>query len=531
MSASCEVEQAASRPQPTAPEGIRMLRRTACSTAALAAALTLGAATAHAAAPTDPQAAAQQPLAIMHVPQALDRLAKPLADVPVLVADTGLDLTNPDIAPRLYALPAAVPAPNPDLLRSVPDVAAGAPGYDLIGTTHHGRLEPDADPTDPAGYSGQGTAAAGVLGAAWNNGLGGAGVAPNARFVALRTCWDGSDCPQYVQAAAIDWAAARGARVASLSWTSGPVEDSLRAAIARHPELLVVTIPTRDGSGGGDIDGQPPQLCGLGAPNVLCATTSAPDDGLDCGGYGAASVDVAVPTQNGVTTTNGGGFGPTACSTTYAAPAAAGVATILYGIDPTAPAADVKAAIIDGARAVPAWAGRSRSGGVVDAAAAVRLFQQRRGLPAAPPAPASGSAQRVPLPTPTQKGILVAPPTLRISGITHTGASRYLVRFKAITKHASRIRLVLQRQTVGRRIGPACFAQALKSRHRRPCTRWVTESDTTVSARDGVQRVAITRRQRGGGLRAAGTYRVLVSATGASPTPSRTITVRAGVIR
>ncbi len=61
-------------------------------------------ATAHAAAPTDPQAASQQPLQLMHVGQALDLIARPLADVPVLVADTGLDLDHPDIAPRLWTL-------------------------------------------------------------------------------------------------------------------------------------------------------------------------------------------------------------------------------------------------------------------------------------------------------------------------------------------------------------------------------------------------------------------------------------------
>lgn len=340
-----------------------------------------------AAAPTDPQAASQQPLQLMHVGQALDQIARPLADVPVLVADTGLDLDHPDIAPRLYSLPAPVAAPNPDGVPDPGTVQAGRAGWDLIGNdNHHGRLKPDDDPNIPEGSSDHGTLVAGLLGGAWNNGQGGAGVAPNARFVPLRTCWDNDECFQYVQGAAIDWAAERGIRVASFSWLSGPIEDSLRNAIVNHPEVLFVTIPSGNAPVAEDADaGETPMPCGLDAANVLCVSTSAPDDGLDCGAFGARSVDVAVPTQNSITTVNGGGFGPTGCATSFAAPTAAGLATILFGIDPTARPADVRSAIVDSARRSPAWAGKSVSGGVADAAAAVALFQQRRGIAAATP--------------------------------------------------------------------------------------------------------------------------------------------------
>ena len=63
---------------------------------------------AEAAAPTDPQAASQQPLQIMRVGEGLDHAARPLVDVPVLVADTGLDLDHPDLASRLLIPPPAV---------------------------------------------------------------------------------------------------------------------------------------------------------------------------------------------------------------------------------------------------------------------------------------------------------------------------------------------------------------------------------------------------------------------------------------
>ncbi len=353
-------------------------------------------ATVHAAAPTDPQAASQQPLQQMHVGQALDLIARPLADVPVMVADTGLEWSNPDINPRLWRTPAdsQVADPDNDRVRTVP---AGSIGWDFIGGANSGRsTRPDIDPHDPDGGSGHGTATAGLLGAAWNNGIGSAGVAPNARFLAARTCWDGDLCYEHIQGAAIDWAAGLGVRVVSFSWLSGPLDaDSpLRKAIVDHPDVLFVTIPSGNAPAAEDADaGETPMPCGLDAANVLCVSTSAPDDGLDCGAYGATSVDVAVPTQGNYTTRNGftlGGpvsQGPIACATSWAAPTAAGLATILFGIDPIARPADVRAAIVDSARRVPAWQGKSVGGGVADAAAAVALFQQRRGIAGTTPPP------------------------------------------------------------------------------------------------------------------------------------------------
>jgi len=455
-------------------------RRRGLVLATALAALVLLPSAAGAAAPTDPLAAGQQPLAIMHVPQALDLAGRPLRDVPVLVADTGLDLQNPDIAPRLFALPAAVPAPD----GFAATVAAGTPGWDLIGTNTPGDVQPDADPQDPAGRTGHGTAVAGILGAAWNNGVGGAGVAPNARFVALRTCWDNDECYQSVQAPAIDWAAARGARVASFSWLSGPLEPALRDAILNHPEVLFVTIPSGNG-GAYDADPDAPQPCGLDAPNVLCVSTSAPDDGLDCGAYGPTSVDVAVPTQNTVTTLNGGGSGPAGCATSYAAPAAAGVATILFGIDPSATPAEVRAAIVDSARRVPAWAGRSTSGGIADAAAAVSLFQQRRGIPNGTGAPAPAPGPGTSPPTVPAKDRTKPRLTLKRRTSTKRAASLTVAVSEAAT-----VRLTIERRTTGRTSAGRCRPVTRASRRGKPCVRWVARRTQTVKLAAGATGVA-----------------------------------------
>ncbi|MFN8132568.1 MAG: S8 family serine peptidase [Solirubrobacteraceae bacterium] len=455
------------------------------------------AAPAGAAAPTDPQAAGQQPLKILRIPEAIDR-AGPLADVPVLVADTGLDLANPDLQPRLFSLPAAVPAPDPEGVGNLPQVAAGASGWDLIGTLAEPNLVPDADPSDPpAPAGGHGTAVAGVLGAAWNNGQGGAGVAPNARFIALRTCWANDDCFQFVQAAAIDWAAARGARVISFSWLSGDgpasLEPGLRTAITSHPNVLFATIPSGNG-GPDDADPNHPQPCDVASDNVLCVSTSAPNDGLDCGAVGATTVDVAVPTQNSVTTVNGGGFGPTGCATSFASPTAAGVATILFGIDPKATASDVRAAIIDSARKVPAWAGKSVSGGVVDAACAVSLFRQRRGLP-----------------DPGGCGGTTSDRTAPAFSVRRSGTTLSLT-----VSEPARLRVAVEQARTGRRVGRRCLAPTRANRAKPRCTRWAGVASLTRSVRKGTTRVKLPVRDAKGRRLPRGTYRAAVTATDAA---------------
>src|SRR5436305_1469147 len=220
------------------------MRRLSLAAAAAFAALC---APASASAPTDPSAASQQPLAIMRVGAALDHIGPQLQDVPVLVADTGLDLQHGDIASRLFSMPQATPAPNPDSSPNPGTVAAGAPGWDLIGSADTpGPLAPDADPSDDAPHGGHGTMVTGILGAAWNNGVGGAGVAPNARFLVLRTCWPDDNCYQYVQASAFNWAADRGVRVVSMSWLAS-FEQDVADAITSHPNVLFVAIPSGNG--------------------------------------------------------------------------------------------------------------------------------------------------------------------------------------------------------------------------------------------------------------------------------------------
>ena len=109
-------------------------------------------------------------------------------------------------------------------------------------------------------------------------------------------------------------------------------------------------------------------------------TTAGSDDGPACGPIGATQVDVAVPTVGIIATANGGGTTAQGCATSLASPIAGGVATVLFGLVPQASPADVKAAIMKGARPVASWQGKSVTGAVLDAAGAVDALQAQFGL-------------------------------------------------------------------------------------------------------------------------------------------------------
>jgi hypothetical protein len=524
-------------------------RRTlAVGLAALSMAVVCGVGTTPASAiapPNDPlyaqQIAPGGALSLIHEPAALATIGQtPLHDVLVTNLDTGIDLANPDLASRLTTVPAGTPAPltyggPPTGPSAVP--TGGSPGWDMLGFAAQpvdGSVAPDADPTDPAGRTGHGTEVAGVLGQAFNNGFGGVGVAPNARFLAMRSCWDFDDCFGSIQADAAPWAVARGVRVISMSWgccdvnAGAPWGDGYDTAIHNATNTLFVAIP--GGNGGATLAPDTRRPCGDPSPNVLCVSTSSPTDGLDCGEYSPTIVDLAVPTQNNVTTFNGGPSGPTGCATSLASPAAAGAAAVLFGLDPAATPADVKQALIDSARQVPAWAGKSVSGGILDLDAAVKLFAQRRGIalipdPVVPPPPP-------PLPPPPPPPLApsgrdrIAPllSLLRLSHTRFTAAGGALLT--VTLSEPATLTLRMSRTVRGARVGHVCRARTA-ARRRAACTRYV--SVTTKHLRGlgaGTSRVRFRARTDGGTAVAAGRYRAITTAADAAGNRSSSRTLR-----
>jgi hypothetical protein len=509
------------------------------------------------AAPNDPSYPAQTgpggALAIIHEPQALATIGStPVQDVVVATLDTGLDLSHPDLAPRLFSFAADVVVPD----TGGKTAHAGKHGWDYIGSAAvndyaalaGGDEDPDYVPP-PAGDS-HGTAVSGVLGAAWNDAAGGVGIAPNARFFALRTCWPGDDCPQYLQPYAIDFAASQGARVMSMSWNADAATFAAADAFKNHPNVLFATLA---GGNGGPVslpDNQRP--CGLSVPsananvdNVICVSTSSPADGLDCGGVSATIVDLAVPTQNSVTTLPGGGFGPTGCATSYASPTIAGAATVLFGLDPAASAHDVKSALVDSARPAAAWAGKSKTGGILDLDAAVKLFAQRRGLTLGSTTTGGGGTTGTTGTTgstgttgtsDTTRPILtasIAPKRFAVAGAPVATVKR-IRRGASLTVGLSEpaaVTLALTRAVAGHRSGKRCVVGRPRRRGVKRCTASVAAPTIALGSfpKGTTKRMFSGRGPNGQGLR-VGAYTASATARDATGNRSKPVALRFTIV-
>jgi len=165
----------------------------------------------------------------------------------------------------------------------------------------------DGDPTDDDVLSGgHGVHTAGTMGAAGDDGIGITGVAQDVRIMPLRVCsrfpaLGDSRCPFSSQVAAINYAAAKNARVANMSLGGTSSSTAVRNAIAAADETLFVISAGNDGQ---DNDAVPHFPCnhnplaeGKGTvDNVICVAATNQADGLaGFSDWGATSVDLGAP--------------------------------------------------------------------------------------------------------------------------------------------------------------------------------------------------------------------------------------------
>jgi subtilisin family serine protease len=143
----------------------------------------------------DPLFARQWALDQLNAPEAWARGARGAATT-VAVVDTGVDLAHPDLSSKLVT------------------------GHDFVASNND-------CPRGPQDENGHGTHVAGIAAAITNNGIGVAGVAPDARIMPVRVLdSEGSGSSEDV-AAGIRWAADHGAEVINLSLGELPIVGQL----------------------------------------------------------------------------------------------------------------------------------------------------------------------------------------------------------------------------------------------------------------------------------------------------------------
>ena len=284
------------------------------------------------------------------------------ASVTVAVLDTGLDFSHPDLAPNAWINPG--------------ENCSGCRN-DGIDNDHDGYVDDwrgwdffdnDNNPTDDNGH---GTHVSGTIGAVGNNGIGVTGVDWNVKLMALKFLGaDGSGTTDDA-VRAILYAVQNGAVVLNNSYGGTEFSQALSDAIGfaeAHNALFVAAA----GNDAGDNDKTPTYPGSDPHPNVVSvAATNNQDQRAWFSNYGRTSVDLGAPGDSIYSTWPGGGYALES-GTSMATPHVAGVAALAKAAFPAATAVGLKALLLRTVDANSSLAGRTTSGGRLNANAAVR---------------------------------------------------------------------------------------------------------------------------------------------------------------
>jgi subtilisin family serine protease len=235
--------------------------------------------------------------------------ARSVGDPATVIADidSGYRFEHPDLANVAWDNPGETSNGLDDDGDGIVDDLHGA---DFVGSDgEHPAI--DGDPTDDDLRSGgHGVHTAGTIGAEGNDGIGITGVAQDARLMPLRVCSrfavsEESRCPNSAIVAAINYAGAKGARVANMSLTSTAFSQSEVNALAANPDVLFVIAAGNDGV---DNDATPHYPCDFepqaqasppaaeAIDNVVCVAATDQADGLaGFSDWGSSSVDLGAP--------------------------------------------------------------------------------------------------------------------------------------------------------------------------------------------------------------------------------------------
>ena len=214
------------------------------------------------------------------------------------------------------------------------DITTGSPVLVAIADTGvncaHEDLAANCVSSGNSDLVGHGTAVAGVLGAAGNNGIGATGVAWQVSLLPY-TVSDSTGAASYSTiASAITDAANKGARVVNNSYQSSGSSAVQKAAkyLWGKGGVLVVS----EGNYG-------TQTATVANPYIVSVGAVDANDSLYSWSSYGADVDVVAPGCTGATTAIGGAYG-SFCGTSNAAPEVSGLLALIFSINPTLTPAD-----------------------------------------------------------------------------------------------------------------------------------------------------------------------------------------------
>lgn len=252
-------------------------------------------------------------------------------DVVVAVIDSGVELTHPDLSANLWANPGEIPANGIDDDNNgfIDDVRGWNFAYD------------NADPSDDNGH---GTHVAGTVASTADNAEGGAGVAFDARLMAVKGLDSAGDGTLAALANAVIYAVDNGADVINASWGGEGSDASLASAVAYAVAHGVVFVAA---AGNGDFFGNPQNVANFtpaSLPGVIAvAATDEFDVRASFSNFGE-KLAVAAPGVDVRSTYLGGSYLEES-GTSMASPHVAGLAALILSYWPTYTIGQVRTAL------------------------------------------------------------------------------------------------------------------------------------------------------------------------------------------
>ncbi|HDZ44671.1 MAG TPA: LEPR-XLL domain-containing protein [Phycisphaerae bacterium] len=305
-------------------------------------------------------------------PEAWD-LTTGSADVVIAIVDTGIDYTHPDLAANMWVNPGEIAGDGIDNDGNgyIDDIY----GYDFING--------DSDPYDDHSH---GTHVAGTIGAVGNDAAGVAGVNWTTKLMAMKFLSAGGYGSTAGAIQAINYVTMMrrdfGINVIATnnSWGGGGYSSALADAISSADQAGVLFIAAAGNSGSNnDVGSHYPS--NYAYDNVIAVAATDHNDNLAYfSSYGATTVDLGAPGVSIYSTVPGNSYSWYS-GTSMATPHVAGVAGLLAAMNPQATAAEIKAAILDGADPISSLTGRTVTGARLNAYASLQLIDgaDRRG--------------------------------------------------------------------------------------------------------------------------------------------------------
>jgi subtilisin family serine protease len=341
------------------------------------------------------------------------------ASVGVGILDSGVSLTHPDLAPNIRVNPGEA---GPFATNGIDDDLNGYiddwRGWDWV-----------ADDNDPTDENWHGTHVAGTVGARGYDGDGVMGVAWQVGLTPLRVL-DASGNGQVSDLiTAYAYAAAQGLKVVNASLGGGSYSQPERDVLAAASDTLFVVAAGNGGSDGigDDNDFAHTYPCDYDLPNVICVAATDNRDALaSFSNFSDVSVDLAAPGVDIGSSVPGPDW-VYASGTSMATPHVAGAAALVWSEFPTATVAGVRAALLQSVDPKPGLAGKTVTGGRLNA------FRAVGGIPTTP---TSTPPTTPAVPSPTTPTPVPETPTVTLKRLTIAVA----LRGRLVLKRGVRVR-------------------------------------------------------------------------------------------